>query len=183
LSDEDRTDETADGNAPEVTVTPDFAHFGVVLERRPRKVFIPTLPEKYFVELRAPDAKGAAEIDAAAYEFQSDGVRFDDEGNPAGPERFIGGIDAWGQFLAKCYAQVVDFNLPNVDADGREAGFVTYKRANEGRNSHNRNVYESLSPALMNYLIGAMDWAAGESSDAREAFEALFRQSPSLVAD
>lgn len=178
---EPRIEETADETAAEVT--PDFAHFGVVLERKPRKIFIPTLPEKYFVIVRAPDARGAAEIEAAAYEFQADGVRFDDEGNAVGPEKFIGGINPWGQFLAKCYAQIVDFSLPQVDGDGREVGVVAFKRANDGRNSHNRSVYESLSPALMNYLIGAMDWVAGETGEAREAFEVLFRQSPSLVAE
>lgn len=162
-------------------VAPDFTHFGVVLERKPRKVFIPTLPHKYFFELRAPDAKGLAEIDAARYEFHADGVTIDEDGNAVGAE-FVGSINAWNHLLAKCYAQITDFCLPYTKDDS-EAGEVRFKAANEGRNSHNRNVYESLSPALAHYLEGALDWAAGESGGAREAFEALLNSSPSLVAD
>lgn len=183
MTDEERAETTAEDAPGEQQPTPpDFAHFGVVIERRPRKVFIPGLPEKFFFVLRAPNAKGIAEIEAAQYRFEPSGVTMDEEGNAVGA-KFAGAIDGWGHFLARCYAQVVDFCLPYVNEAGAQAGEVRYKATAQGRNSHNEAVYESLSPALADYLLGAMAWVAGESGGAREAFDELFASSPSLVAD
>jgi len=157
---------------------PDFAAFGVVVERRPVKFPLPGSDGEFFVEVRAPDAKGAARIDSAGFEFRADAVALDeDSGEPLGAT-FAGTPDAWNRFLETCYAQVVDFCLPHIDEDGNLKGEVRYKKANEGRNSHNTGVYEGLNDRLFMFFVGAMDKVAGRTSEARAAFEELLGARP-----
>ncbi len=157
---------------------PDFAAFGVVVERRPIKFPLPGGGEEFFLEVRAPDAEGTARIDSAGFEFRADGVALDDDtGEPIGAT-FAGAPDSWNRFLETCYAQVVDFCLPHIDEDGNLKGRVTYKAANDGRNSHNTAVYKRLNDKLYAFFVGAMDKVAGRTSEARAAFEELLGERP-----
>jgi len=160
----------------------DWAQFGIVMERQPVRFGIPTLPQEYFIEVRAPDNRGERRIEPAGLTFRADRVELGGDGEPERAQ-FAGTVDGWAIFLEKCYAQIVDFCLPHVDADGNACGRVTYKREKEGRNEHNLAVYESMSPKLADYIEGAMDYVAGRTGDAREAFEAFLSEQPGLRRD
>jgi hypothetical protein len=122
--------------------------------------FFPTI----FIRIRGWDIEQSTKIQgpAARLQLKMQGNNSDDSV----------GDDTLSVLLQRCLVQLADYCLPVLEHDGMFRGrVVKYDPSDNGDNMVNRRVVSSLSPAMLEWLQGAMDHVAGlEDSDFVDAF-------------
>lgn len=88
-------------------------------------------------------------------------------------------------FVAKCIAQITDYQLPVREAGREDVQYRTYNGRNNGDNEANKEIYKNLlqpgAEAFRDLIEQFLDYVAGRGTEAQEDFEAFLAEQPRVL--